>query len=155
DQAFSLPGVWSGYWRDSARPSTRPATLLPGVSLPSRPRRSPPAARTSPTPPAPSPNPTPALPLHDFVLPAPSRSALVWPWALQIPRSTSRVSSGSRLISGTFQLALLTRLTVVAAHGGGESRLRVLLSGNARPAPVASLPFHDTERGKSPGQSLI
>src|SRR5215468_3572645 len=155
DQAFSLPGVWSGYWRDSAGPSTRSATLLPEFSLPSRSSRSRQAARTSPSPPSISPKPTSAIRLQDLVLPASSRSALVWPWALQIPRSTSRVSSGSRLISGTFQLALLTRLTVVVAHGGGESRLRVLLSGNARPAPMASLPFHDTERGKSPGQSLI
>src|SRR5215467_3474467 len=155
DQAFSSPAVWSGYWRDSAGPSTRSATLLPGFSLPSRSSRSRQAARTSPSPSSISPKPTSAIRLQDLVLPTSSRSALVWPLALQIPRSTSRVSSGSRLISGTFQLALLPRLTVVAAHGGGESRLRVLLSGSAGPAPMASLPFHDTEHGKSPGQGLI
>src|SRR5205807_6447815 len=105
------------------------------------------AARRSPS--STSPNPTSAILLQAFPVPASSRSALVCPCALQIPRRTSRASSGCWLIwPSTPRPARSPSLTVVPAPDHGERRLSVLLSAHQASLRTRRHPLS----GRTPGK---
>src|SRR5262249_50406616 len=140
-QVSPLPGVSGSACCEAvgqpclAGPSTRSATVPPLLSLPSRSSRSRQAARRSSSAPSTSPNPTSAIRLQDFPVPMSSRSALVCPWALQIPRSTSSASSGSPLIYASSRPAPLSQLDCSSCPEPQRAPINGFLIGGRRPRP--------------------